>query len=307
MACRLRCAAGSRKTRTPRGYTGDIGISMTLEDCFAELDDLRTEGQDIGLEILANGHIDGYPNPSDAWVKNWFAMCAKYHVKPVEYGHWIDSKLYKGGNLSTKESYDQVVRDIKLANKLGFTCGRTKLGVRDKNPPEYGKDPRVAVPVENWREFIKMALPVAEKYNFRMLPEIHSPALLKSKMLDDYVEFIEKEETTPWFGINVDFGVFQNRPGSSGRGGVPGEFSLVDDMIPLLPYVHCCHAKFNEMNDQCEDVTTPYAEIVAMLVKHNWDGYMLSEYEGRDKGVGSGSIDAVRKQHVMLKRLLGEA
>ena len=30
-------------------------------------------------------------------------------------------------------------------------------------------------PVPNWREFIKMALPVAEKYNFRMMPEIHKP------------------------------------------------------------------------------------------------------------------------------------
>ena len=86
----------------------------------------------------------------------------------MEYGHWVDSKLRseKAPWLSTKESYEMLVRDIKLANRLGFTCGRTKLGVIDGQ----------LTPVQNWREFIKMALPVAARYNFRMMPEIHPPS-----------------------------------------------------------------------------------------------------------------------------------
>jgi sugar phosphate isomerase/epimerase len=251
-------------------------------------------------------------NPSDAWVKKWHDMCSKYHVKPVEYGHWVDSKLYseKQPWLSTKESYDMLVRDIKIANKMGFTCGRTKLGVMDGQ----------LTPVPNWREFIKMALPVAEKYNFRMLPEIHSPSRLKSKMIDDYVDFIEKEKTTPWFGLNIDFSVFrrssgraQGGPGGSGGqaggSGAPGvamEPSKVEEMIPLLPYVHCCHAKFIEMNENCEETTIPYAAIIKMLVEHQWNGYLVSEYEGADRNAGR-AFSAVRKHHVMMRRLLGEA
>ena len=111
-----------------------------------------------------------------------------------------------------------------------------------------------------------MALPVAEKHNFRMMPEIHPPTRLKSKMVDDYVDFIEKEKTTPWFGLNIDFGVFQNITNARGRGGQPGgqpmkegSYSKPEEMIPLLPYVHCCHAKFNEMNDACECPNIPYA------------------------------------------------
>ena len=72
-----------------------------------------------------------------------------------------------------------------------------------------------------------MALPVAEKHNFRMMPEIHPPTRLKSRMIDDYVDFIEKEKTTPWFGLNIDFGVFQNRRSQGGmapdRRGQAGE------------------------------------------------------------------------------------
>jgi hypothetical protein len=144
-------------------------------------------------------------------------------------------------------------------------------------------------------------------------------------MVDDYVDFIQKEKATPWFGLNIDFGVFQNRPsggraqegppagmaggpgGPGGQGGRgAGEPSKVEEMIPLLPYVHCCHAKFMEMNDNCEETTIPYPEIVKMLVEHKWDGYLVSEYEGADRNSG-GAFTAVRKHHVMMRRLLGEA
>jgi len=281
-------------------YYNDLNVTCTLEDLFAEANDLDTRLYDIGLEVLT-GVVEDYPNPSDAWVKKWHDMCAKYHVKPVEFGHWVDSKLYSETEpLNTKESYEQLVQDLRLANRLGFTCARTKLGVIDGQ----------LTPVKNWREFIKMALPVAEKLNVRMLPEIHAPTLLKSKVLDDYVEFIIKEKTTPWFGINVDFGVFQNitSPGRGQPGGQPmkeGTYSKPEDLIPLLPYVHCFHAKFNIMTDDCKCPNIPYDEVIAILKKHNWNGYLLSEYEGEDRSTG-GAFAAVRKQHVMLKRLLGE-
>ena len=290
-------------------YSDDIFKTVTLEDCLAAVGDLAGDGQEIGVEILANSHIDGYPNPSDAWVTKWFDMCKKHHLKPVEYGHWVESKLYseKPPWLSAKESYEMLVRDIKLANRLGFTCGRTKVGVVD----------RELTPVPNWREFMKMAMPVAEKHNFRMMTEVHAPTRLKSKMVEEYVDFIEKEKATPWFGLNIDFGVFRNRPAgqprpdgrsgaSDGMGGPGMEPSKVEEMIPLLPYVHCCHAKFMEMNDSCEETSIPYPAIVKMLVEHKWNGYLMSEYEGVDRNRG-GAFTAIRKHHVMLRRLLGEA
>jgi sugar phosphate isomerase/epimerase len=302
---------GPKRGVSVYSYVSDLNITCTLEDCFAEINDLDTRNYDLGLEVLT-GVVEDYPNPSDAWVKKWQDMCAKYHVKPVEFGHWIDSKLYNeaGPYLSTRESCEQLVQDIKVGSKLGFTHGRTKLGVIDQpGMPEFD----TLTPVRNWREIIKMALPVAEKYNFRMLPEIHAPTLLKSKILDDYVDFIQKEKTTPWFGLNIDFGVFQNITNARGRGGQPGgqpmkegAYSKPEEIIPLLPYVHCCHAKFNEINDNCECPNIPYAAVIEILKKHNWNGYLLSEYEGADRDSGGG-FAAVRKQHVLMKRLLGEA
>lgn len=176
-------------------YSGRLNIDMTLEDCFMEMRDMGA----YGLEILANGHIEGYPYPTEEWCLKWKGMCAKYGIVPVEYGHWVDSRLYKGRELTAEEAYTQLARDIRLANKLGFTVLRTKLGVIDDT----------LSPVSNWKEFIKMALPLAEECNVRMCPEIHIPTALKSKMVDDYVDFIE-QENTEYFGLNVDFGTFQN-------------------------------------------------------------------------------------------------
>lgn len=311
---------GPKRGVSVYSYSNEYGVSVTLEDCLAELSDLVTPGQKLGVEILANAHIDGYPNPSNAWIDKWHEMCAKYELLPVEYGHWVDSKLYAEGPeglLDTKESVEKLVTDIKLANRLGFTRGRTKLGMLDFD----------GMPTKNWREIVKAVLPVAEKHNFRMLTEFHSPTPLKGRVMDEYMDFITKENCNPWFGLNVDFSVFQTKAGPMplmpmGMGGGPGApggarttpprpmerlpLSVPEDMIPLMPYIHCCHAKFNDINQDCEDQTIPYPQIIKVLVDNGYDSYMMSEYEGMDRLQG-GAWSAVRRQHVLLKRLLGEA
>lgn len=289
---------GINKGKPKRGvslysYSGVYGVSMTLEDTFADIHDMGAEG----LEILANGHIEGYPEPTDEWVAHWFDLLAKYQLKPVEYGHWVDSRRYPGRELTTDESYDMLLRDIKLANRLGFPIMRTKLGVIDDD----------LTPVRNWREFIAKALPDAEKYNVVMCPEIHNPTVLKSKMVDEYVEFIDKHNTRH-FGLNIDFGVFQTDPIAMWEGMDLSQlkFSPVEDFIPLLPYTHVCHAKFQNMSEDFIETTTPYDRVIGLLIEHGWDGYLLSEYEGPNKEVPGYAAEQLRRQHILMKRLLGE-
>jgi hypothetical protein len=137
-----------------------------------------------------------------------------------------------------------IVRDIKLAHRLGFKVGRTKLGVVDE----------MLTPVENWQEFIQMALPVAREYDFKICPEIHMPTVLKSKIVDDYINFIERT-CAKHFGLNIDFGVITpstlNIPGLDLKPGAP------EDMIPLVPYTYACHAKFTHMSEELVETTQP--------------------------------------------------
>ena len=273
-------------------YSAEFGISKSLEDCFEDMYDMGCHG----LEILANTHIENYPYPSDEWVENWHKLCEKYEIVPVEYGNWIDSHMLPDRELTTEESYEILARDIELAHRLGFTCMRTKMPVI--NP--------ALEPVENWREIIKMALPLAEKYDIKMLPEIHMPTTLSDKMVQDYVDFI-KETGTKHFGLNIDFGVFRNKFAENERRRPDWNPSTPEELIPLLPYIYCCHAKYNNVDDNFEETTIPYHEIMDVLMENGWDGYLISEYEGRDKyDPGYEVTLQLRKHHILMKNHLGD-
>ncbi|MCH5182936.1 MAG: sugar phosphate isomerase/epimerase [Oscillospiraceae bacterium] len=273
-------------------YSAEFGFTKTLEDCFEDVRDMGAHG----IEILANTHIENYPYPTNEWVEKWFRLCDKYEVVPVEYGNWIDSHVLGDRDLSTEESIAFLSRDIRLAHRLGFTVMRTKMPVISDT----------LEPVNNWREIIRGALPLAEKLGMKLCPEIHTPTNLNGKMVRDFVDFI-KETGTENFGLNIDFSVF--RTGFDEGEWVDPNFNpnVPEDIVPLLPYVYCCHAKFIHMNENFEETTIPYAEVIRILKEHAWDGYLLSEYEGADKyDAGYEVGQTLRKQHIMLKNLLGD-
>lgn len=273
-------------------YSGEYGRSMDLEDCFKDIHDMGA----TGIEILANSHIDSYPELSQAYIEKWQRLCNEYRIEPAEYGHWLDTRLYQHRGLSLEEARQYLIRDFRIAHALGFRILRTKLGVINDQ----------LAPVENWREIIRSVLDEAERYDVVLCPEIHLTTVLADQFVQDYVEFIEKSGTRH-FGLNIDLSVFQN------RFDVPGvvvfnpdcRHSLPEEIVPLLPYVKCIHGKFNKMDDSFHELTIPYEEIVAILQRENWAGYILSEYEGEKKDVPGYVSHELRKQHVMLKRLLG--
>lgn len=272
-------------------YSAEFGFEKTLEDCFEDIHDMGA----TGVEILANTHIENYPYPTDEWVNKWFALCDKYQVEPVEYGHWIDCRVLQDRMLTTEEAVARLEQDLRLAHRLGFKVLRTKMSVIDD----------ALNPVENWREIIKGALPLAERLGLTMCPEIHIPTNLKSQMIQDYIDFIN-ETGTKSFGLNIDFSVFRHKFDE-------GEFvdphfvpNEPEDIIPLIPYIYCCHAKFIHMNDDFEETTIPYKEVLMALRDNGYNGYLLSEYEGADKyDQGYEVGQTLRRHHIMMKNILG--
>lgn len=273
-------------------YSAEFGLTKTLEECFEDVCDMGAHG----IEILANTHIENYPYPSDEWVEKWFRLLDKYELCPVEYGNWIDSHVLGDRDLSTEESVEMLCRDIRLAHRLGFRIMRTKMPVINS----------LLEPVENWREIIKGALPLAEQLGMKMCPEIHMPSNLNGKLVKDFVDFIE-ETGTKNFGLNIDFSVFRTEFGPNDWRDPNYEPNAPEDIIPLLPYVYCIHAKFINMSDEFQETTMPYPQIIKVLQDNGWDGYLLSEYEGADKyDPGYEVGQTLRKHHILLKNLLGE-
>jgi sugar phosphate isomerase/epimerase len=271
-------------------YTGDYGVTMTLEDCIADAADAGAQG----IEILGETHVPGYPDPTDAWVEHWHGLLAKYGVEPTCYDSWVDSRLRKGRTLSTQESLDFLLRDMKLASRLGFKIIRPKLGVVTDD----------LVPDPVWREMAERALPYAEELDVQIAPEIHAPTPLKSKTVEDYLDLIASTGTKH-FGLLIDTSIFKDR---EGRKLAPGEWADpilgIDprELIPYLPHVFHMHAKFWGVSDDLEEGSIPYDKVVDALIEGGYGGYLNSEYEGpRDLYAGN---DQIRRQFAMVNRLV---
>ena len=272
-------------------YSAHFGLTHTLDNCFEDIHDMGA----TGVEILANGHIRNYPNPSNEWLDYWWSLCNKYDIEPAEYGHWIDGRVMQDRDLTVEETVEYLERDMRLAHTMGFKCMRTKVTVKDNE----------LAPIDNWTEVIDRCLPLAEKLDVRMLPEIHSPSKLSSGFIMHYLDYIKKTGTK-YFGLNIDFGVFQTSSNRGGNNQPSANVIQPEELIPLLPYVYCCHAKFVDMDDNFHETRIPYEKILKILVDNNWDGYLLSEYEGTDKyDEGYEVTHQLRKHHIMMKNILG--
>jgi sugar phosphate isomerase/epimerase len=286
-------------------YGGDFLVTMTLEDCLADVADMGA----TGVEILADTHIAGYPTPTSEWVDEWHRLVDRYGLTPTCYSSWLDTRLRKDRTLTVDEAVPILVRDLELAHRLGFTIVRPKLGVVSLD----------LVPDPIWRETVERALPKAEEYGIRIAPELHAPTPLKSKIVDDYLDLARQTEH---FGLLIDTGIFQNaersgthsdsrfvfgNPEPELRERVAREMSKPmnedpADLVDLLPYVVHVHAKFWDMTDDLTDPHVPYDDVVKALVDGGYAGSLSSEYEGaRDLYLAS---DMVRRQQAMLRRLV---
>ncbi len=278
-------------------YSQLLGVSMTLEDCFKDIYDTGA----TCFELLTS-HVENYPNPSPAWVDKYWRLCEKYKLQPGEMGHWSETHLHRGARMSDDEVLDELIRDFKLANLLGFTTMRTKITtINELCDPEPG-----------WEKYMERALPYAEKYDVRMCSEVHSPTTLTRQHVFDYLEFIQKTGTKH-FGFNVDFSTFQNktianaavRPRSQEFQEFLKNPSKPADVLAVLPYAYACHAKFNYVDENFEEQSIPYKEVLETMVSNGWSGFLLSEYEGPQRDNFYYLSDQLRRQHIMISRILG--
>ena len=280
-------------------YSNVLDSCMTLDDVFADMYDAGAKC----FEFLTS-HIQNYPNPSVEWIDHYWRLCEKYDMQPAEMGHWAETHLHRGPRMTDEQILANLVRDFKLANMLGFTSLRTKITCIN----EY------CDPEPEWKQVIEMALPYAEKYNVAMLSECHAPTTLTRDHILEYIDFA-KEMNTEYFGINVDFGTFQNtwpediyppeRLEMMKKRGFGTCWSEPKDIIPILPHCKTCHAKFNYVDENFEERTIPYKEVLDIMVEQGWSGNLVSEYEGPGRDNSEFLGDQLRRHHIMMRRMLG--
>ncbi|MGC3995363.1 MAG: DUF6379 domain-containing protein [Propionicimonas sp.] len=279
-------------------YTGDMYTLLTLEDAMAEIADLGA----TGIEILGEGNIPGYPDPSPAWIDEWQRLLAKYSLTPTNYGSWIDSRMWLDRDLTAQEGAAQLAHDVRLAHELGFSTVRPKIGVITED----------LVPHPIWDEAVERTLDLAHDLGIVICPEIHSPTPIRHPVVDSYIDFIERTGTTN-FGLLIDTGIFMTKTAFLGWDGLPPESEddvpvplrplsvPASDLVDIMKYVVFIQAKFYDVGTDLVDPHIPWRDVFRVLAETGYTGYLSSEYEG-DRSPYRG-IEQVRRQHAMFGQL----
>ncbi|MBB3157701.1 sugar phosphate isomerase/epimerase [Microbacterium proteolyticum] len=279
-------------------YMGDYGTVMDLETALASIADLGA----TGVEILGEGHVPNYPNPSQEWVDDWFALLEKYGLEPTNFGSWIDTRLHSSGpngrDMTVEEGTAALQRDLRLARRLGFRFVRPKIGVVSSD----------LIPHPIWTEVVEASLPLAEELDVIICPEIHSPTPIKHEVVDDYIALIRRTGTKH-FGLLLDTGIFQDRPIPLKPGELPGHRPAfldgihVDpaDVFDVIENVVFIQAKFHDIDAQLDDQQIPWEPVLKALKDAGYTGYLSSEYEGEREPWRS--IEQVRRQHSLMRQI----
>ncbi len=304
---------------------------MSLEDCIAASAKMGA----LGIESIAEQMMPGFPNLPEPFYKKWHAWMEQYGATPTCHDMFLDIKKYKGRLMTDDEMLDSVIRDLKHANRLGCTVMRCIVNT----PPEIMAK---AAPFAEQHN-VRMGLEIHAPFNFehewiqrhletyykvgspylgviadmgiceKRFPRVRSDRYIRRGAHPHIVQYIcdvyaqhdgpkNLVEDVKKMGANeLDLAMANDIQHMT--------FVSPRRLLEFLPIIFHVHAKFYEMLDNYTEYSIPYDEVVAVLIEGGYRGYLSSEYEGNrhiQDAFEVDSVEQVRRQQVMFKRLLGE-
>lgn len=303
---------------------------LNLEDCIATAATLDIPG----IEIIGDQMIPGYPDVSPAFINQWHTWMEKYGRIPVCLDTFMDFNKYKGHRMSEAEVLATVVKDIQNASKLGCTLIRMNHEIT----PEVMEK---AAPTAE-RYGVRLALEIHaphhldhefEQRHLEIMQHTQSPYLGFMVDLSIFTKRFPRVVSERWVrngmqpSIASYFVAHYNArhdldyvcDEAVRMGATPEDIGMIyygctrniytdpRKMYDYMPWIFHVHANFNEMLPDYTEYSTSYDEIIAVLQRGGYTGYLSSEYEGNkhiEDAYEVDSVEQVRRHQVMLKRLL---
>jgi hypothetical protein len=302
---------------------------MTLEDMLEECSSIGA----YGIECIGQVFIKNYPNPSDRWIEEWWNLNDKYGTIPVCYTDFHDRELRRT-SMTIEENLEYLTRDMKLARKMGLTKLRMLIGtpgelfeaaapVAEKLGVWMGME--LHAPVTLKGKLVEARLKIAEKFPdaFGFIPDMgmfskyprpytRDQAIKKGTLTREIALYIEQSFKSGMDKAEVAKKVAGMKPKPGDTGYVEQVYRNrpedPENLLPIMKYCRHIHGKFYEMakGTDYNDTQILYNEVIPVLIQGGYEGYICSEYEGqRSMEIADvDEIDEVRRQHMMLKRLL---
>jgi len=308
---------------TAEYYRGEY----SLEDC------LRATGE-LGVkqfEIVGSQMLPAYPFVTDKFRSEFNEMCEKYGVTCVSYGANMDRGMRADRNLTEDEMLKSTINDIKTANRLGAKVMRAQYLLSPKvmarvapYAEEFGV--KVGIEIHNpetpsspvMQEYFETYERGGSKYigfvpdfgAFATRPNIKVARALENEENKEAIEYAvharrnniprnKARETLIQMGVNQEvmqcfeemngFLTFYNEPD-------------LESLKRIMPYVVHFHGKFHYMHEDLYEESIPYEEILPAIQKSDFEGCIVSEFEGNEPGK---TYEMVRRHLAMERKILG--
>lgn len=287
-----------------------------------------------GYEIVASQMIPSYPYVSDEFVAFVKTCKEKYGIGPICYSANMDRGMLRDRDLTEDEMVARAITDIVSANKLGCTVMReqfllspnglariapvaeaynVKVGIEIHNPETPNTQPildYIKVIEETGSEYIGFipdfgcfATKPNKPYWDRALAAGASEEVL-NKMAQLRYNNVPQEEATEIMMPEMQkcpilFGTL-----SSMYGFVQFRKSCTEELEGLkriMPYCFEMHGKFHYIDENLQEASIPYEEIIPVIAASDFEGYIVSEFE--DEG-GYPAVEQTSRHVAMVKKLL---
>lgn len=303
--------------------------SMTLEDCIHTAKELGAEG----FEIVATQMVPSYPYVSDKFLGEFKAICSYYDMEPVCYGANMDRGMWSYRDLTENEMIQMAINDLKSANRMGCTVIREQYllppnGLARIAPYAEDYNIKVGIEIHNpetpntpvMREYLKVIKESGSRH-IGFVPDLGCFATKPNKPHWDQalqngaqIKLLEMARDMRYEGIPVEIAEEKLKA----AGATELELAILQEMYAFLqfrkncdaelkglqeimPYCFHTHGKFHYLNDDLEEASIPYNQILDVMKKSDYNGYIVSEYEDHDSG---NAVEMTRRHQEMMRNIL---
>ncbi|MFO1466664.1 MAG: hypothetical protein U1F35_09545 [Steroidobacteraceae bacterium] len=159
---------------------------LSFEQLIAKVAEL---GIGPGLEIIGFQSIRGFPQVSDEFADRFKELMDRHRLIPSALSINADAAIRRGRLMSTEEAVAYLEPQIRAAAKLGFPVVRSQFSAP--------------------AEVMERLVPLVEKLEIKIGPEIHAPLGVNSVPVMKYRELYARLRS-PFLGFVPDFGSSAN-------------------------------------------------------------------------------------------------
>ena len=303
---------------------------LDLEGVIKAAADMGAEG----YEIVAAQMIPSYPYISDEFVDFINKCTKKYGIAPSCYGANMDRGMLRDRDLTEDEMVARAITDIVSANKMGCTVMREQFllspnGLARIAPYAEAYNVRVGIEIHNPEspitpailDYVKVIEETGSKY-IGFVPDFGcfatkpnkpywdralaggAPVELLEKMAQLRYDEVPQEEATKIMMADMQkypvlFGTLSSMYGFvQFRKSCTAE---LEGLKKILPYCFEMHGKFHYVDENLQEASIPYEEIIPVIAASDYEGFIITEFE--DEG-GYNAVEQCTRHVAMVKKLL---